>query len=39
MEKMVEEGKVQNWFNLSQMIIKEATDVAGDAKEKEFTMA
>ena len=29
MEKMVEEGKVQNWFNLSKMIIKEAANVAG----------
>ena len=29
MEKMVEEGKLQNWSNLSQMISKEAANVAG----------
>ena len=39
MEKMVEEGKVQNWFNLSQMITEEPANVAGDAKKKGFTMA
>ena len=29
MLKMVEDGEEQNWFNLSQMIKKEAADVAG----------
>ena len=29
MEKMIENGKEPNWFNLSQMITKEAADVAG----------
>lgn len=29
MEKMVKEGKVQNWFNLGQITSKEAGNVAG----------
>ena len=35
MEKMVEEGKVQSWFNLSQMIIKGAANVAGGVCQRE----
>ena len=29
MEKMIEDGKEPNWFNLSQIITKEAADVTG----------